>query len=149
MVFAPFHYGDWDTSGRCRTVTPTSRTSTSCARRWLSSAAATCKKLLLSEEGKRVIIIAGTLHLGANSRDEYLAAVADVAVEARRAPGCLDFVQAADQIDPERINVYERWASDGDLLRFRSVDGANPALPPLAAAAVAVAKYLIAAVEAP
>jgi len=56
-------------------------------------------------------------------------------------------VQAADQIDPERINVYERWASDGDLLRFRSVDGANPALPPLAAAAVA--KYLIAAVEAP
>ncbi len=102
---------------------------------------------MLSEEGKRVIIIAGTLHFEADSRDEYLTAVADVAVEARRAPGCLDFVQAADPIDPERINVYERWASDGDLLRFRDVGGINPALPPLAAAAVA--KYLIAAVEAP
>lgn len=40
------HHADWDTSGRCRTVTPTSRTSTSCARRWLSRAAARCKKLL-------------------------------------------------------------------------------------------------------
>lgn len=60
---------------------------------------------------------------------------------------CLDFVQAADPIDPERINVYERWASDGDLLRFRGGGGINPALPPLAAATVA--KYVIAAVEAP
>lgn len=83
---APFHCGDWDTSGRCRAVTPTSRTSTSCARRWLSSAAATCKKLLLSEEGKRVIIIAGTLHLEANSRDKYLAAVADVALKLAARP---------------------------------------------------------------
>ncbi len=63
--------------------------------------------------------------------------MADVAVEARRAPGCLDFVQAADPIAPERINVYERWVSDGDLLRFRDVGRINPSLPPLAAADVA------------
>ena len=34
---------------------------------------------------------------------------------ARAAPGCLDFVQAADQLDPTRINVYERWESKEHL----------------------------------
>ncbi|MCW2532765.1 MAG: hypothetical protein JWP62_2335, partial [Blastococcus sp.] len=51
-----------------------------------------------------MIIVAGTLHLDAADRDPYLVAVADVARQARSAAGCLDFVQAADPIDPERIN---------------------------------------------
>ena len=102
-----------------------------------------------------MIIVAGTLHVAAADRDRYLSAVAGVAVLARRAPGCLDFVQAADPIDPERINIFERWESDADLDRFRSVgdpevpepDAPEPAVPPVIAAEVR--RYRISSVEEP
>jgi heme-degrading monooxygenase HmoA len=102
-----------------------------------------------------VIIVAGTLRVAAGDRDRYLSAVADVAVRARRAPGCLDFVQAADPLDPERINIFERWESDADLDRFRSVgdpevpepDVPEPDVPPVVAAEVR--RYRIASVEEP
>jgi quinol monooxygenase YgiN len=102
-----------------------------------------------------VIIVAGTLRIAAADRDRYLAAVADVTVLARRAPGCLDFVQAADPLDPERINIFERWESDADLDRFRASgapeepepDVPEPDVPPLLAAEVR--RYRISAVEEP
>jgi quinol monooxygenase YgiN len=97
-----------------------------------------------------MIIVAGSLHLDAMDRDRYLAAVSDVARQARAAQGCLDFVQAADPIDPERINIFERWESDADLERFRTSGEPGeeePAVPPVGAAHVR--KYRIAAVEDP
>lgn len=94
-----------------------------------------------------MLIIAGTLHLDQGDRTGYLAAVADVAVQARQAPGCFDFVQAPDPIDQGRINIYERWASDEDLHRFRASGGPELELPPLTSADVH--KYRISAVEAP
>jgi quinol monooxygenase YgiN len=97
-----------------------------------------------------VIIVAGTLRVAAGNRERYLTAVADVAVQARRAPGCLDFVQAADPLDPERINIYERWESDADLDRFRTsgdADAPEPDVPDVLSAEVR--KYRIASVEEP
>jgi quinol monooxygenase YgiN len=102
-----------------------------------------------------VIIVAGALFLDAADRDRYLAAVARVTVLARRAPGCLDFVQAADPIDPERITIYERWESDADLARFRDADDLEapepdvpePEVPPVLRAEVR--RYRIASVEEP
>ena len=97
-----------------------------------------------------MIIVAGTLRVAAGNRERYLTAVADVAVQARRAPGCLDFVQAADPLDPERINIYERWESDADLDRFRSVgdpDAPEPDVPDVLSAEVR--KYRIASIEEP
>ena len=96
-----------------------------------------------------MIIIAGTLTLAAADRERYLAAVGGVAPAARRAPGCLDFVQTADPVDPERIVIFERWESDEDLERFRS-SGApeeQSEVPPLQDADVR--KYRIASVEEP
>ena len=97
-----------------------------------------------------MIIVAGWLRVASGDRDGYLAAVADVAVLARRAPGCLDFVQAADPLDPERISIFERWESDEDLQRFRTSgdpDAPQPDVPDVLAAEVR--KYRIASVEAP
>jgi quinol monooxygenase YgiN len=97
-----------------------------------------------------VIIVAGTLRVAAGDRERYLTAVADVAVQARRAPGCLDFVQAADPLDPERINIYERWESDADLDRFRTSgdpDAPEPDVPDVLSAEVR--KYRIASIEEP
>jgi quinol monooxygenase YgiN len=94
-----------------------------------------------------LIIVAGQLWLDAADRDRYLTAVTDVTRLAREAPGCHDFVQAADPIDAGRINVFERWESDEDLHRFRGSGESIPALPPLRS--VEVVKYQISAVEAP
>ncbi|EEP69905.1 antibiotic biosynthesis monooxygenase [Micromonospora sp. ATCC 39149] len=94
-----------------------------------------------------MLIIAGSLFLDPADRDRYLAAVGDVARQARSAPGCLDFAQVADDLDPARVVIYERWESEADLLRFREAGGPELELPPIRSADVA--KYRVAAVEAP
>ena len=94
-----------------------------------------------------MIIIAGSLRLAASDRAAYLAAVQDVTAQARTAPGCHDFVQAPDPLDPERILVFERWADDESLLAYRTSPGESPATPEILAADVA--KYRISGVEAP
>jgi len=94
-----------------------------------------------------MIIVAGQLHLDPADRDAYLAATAVVAVQARGFHGCLDFVQAADPIDPGRINVYERWDSDADLEAFRASgpEGGLDDVPELDGADVR--RYRVSAVE--
>ena len=97
-----------------------------------------------------MIIVAGWLRVAADEREAYLAAVSHIAPQAREAPGCLDFVQTADPVDPERIVIYERWESDEDLLAYRSSgsdDDAGAGTPDILGADVA--KYRISAVEAP
>lgn len=96
-----------------------------------------------------MIIVAGALFVAAAERERYLRAVADVTGQARAAEGCLDFVQAADPVDPARINVYERWESDEALLAFRGSGDveAESEVPELTGADVR--KYRISAVEAP
>lgn len=96
-----------------------------------------------------MIIIAGSLYCSAEDRGAYLAAVADVARVAREAPGCLDFVQAADPIDLARINVYERWESDADVEAFRVSGGDEDGPEPPELTGADVRKYRISAVESP
>jgi quinol monooxygenase YgiN len=55
-----------------------------------------------------VIIIAGSLRVDAADRATYLDLVARASVMAREAPGCLDFSQSPDPLEPDRINIYER-----------------------------------------
>ena len=97
-----------------------------------------------------MIIVAGWLRVAEDDRDRYLAGVAEVTGQARRAPGCLDFVQAPDPLVPGRIVVHERWESDADLERFRASgdpDAPEPDLPDVLSAEVR--RYRIASVEAP
>ena len=95
-----------------------------------------------------MLIIAGELRVDPSQRDRYLAAVAAVAPLARATAGCLDCVQAADPVEPDRINVYERWESDESLLAFRSLPGDPDAgTPPLRSADVR--KYRFSSVEEP
>lgn len=66
-----------------------------------------------------MLIIAGRLIVDADERDGYVAECIAIVDKARQAPGCLDFAITADSIDHNRINVYERWASDAELEQFR------------------------------
>jgi quinol monooxygenase YgiN len=101
-----------------------------------------------------MIIIAGRLYVRAEEREAYLAATADVASQARAIPGCLDFVQAADPLEPDRINIFEQWESDELLLQFRSGALSEPTViadpvPVPEIRDAAVRKYRISAIEAP
>ena len=42
-----------------------------------------------------------------------------VVEQARGAAGCLDFAITADLIDPSRVNIFERWASQAAVEAFR------------------------------
>jgi quinol monooxygenase YgiN len=92
-----------------------------------------------------VLIIAGHLLLDPALRDTFLAANADAVAQARQATGCLDFVQAADPIDPGRINVYERWDDADNLLAFRGAGEPSSDSPPIRSADVK--RYIISGVE--
>lgn len=96
-----------------------------------------------------MIIIAGSITVDPAERDRYLEIFGDVTPMARKAPGCLDFVQAADPVDPARINVYERWDGEENLQRFRESGGPPPPEDAPDMLSADVHKYRISAVEAP
>ncbi|NVI88448.1 antibiotic biosynthesis monooxygenase family protein [Actinomadura sp. BRA 177] len=94
-----------------------------------------------------MVIISGALYVDAGARDAYLDGCREVVGMARAAPGCLDFAVSADLVEPDRINVYERWESGEDVERFR---GAGPEAEQAAQIRRAeVMRYLISGVEAP
>ena len=69
-----------------------------------------------------MLIIAGYLQVAAHERAAYLELAKTATALARDAPGCLEFVQAPDPIEPDRIVIYERWESEDELLAFRGSD---------------------------
>ena len=94
-----------------------------------------------------MFIVAGSLYVDPAGRDAYLASCVEVVRQARSAPGCVDFAISADLVEPGRINVYERWESDAQLLAFR---GAGPSEEQATAILGAeVHRYSISGVEAP
>ena len=66
-----------------------------------------------------MIIVSGRIYVTPGRRDAFVATSRDAVVEARRAPGCLDFVVAADPVEPDRVNVYEQWETEAELEAFR------------------------------
>ena len=94
-----------------------------------------------------MLIVAGSLYVDPDQRDAYLADCVEVVRQARSAPGCVDFAISADLVEPGRINVYERWESDAQLLDFR---GSGPSgEQTVAIRGAEVHRYLISGVEAP
>ena len=94
-----------------------------------------------------MLIVAGEIHVDAAERDRYVEACHEVVRAARAAPGCLDFALSADPVDPTRVNVYERWETEAELLAFRG-EGAPPADAPDISDAD-VKRYTISAVGPP
>jgi quinol monooxygenase YgiN len=66
-----------------------------------------------------MIIVAGHLRVASGDRDVFLERSREAIALARDAPGCQDFVVAADPLDAERVNVYERWQDRASLHAFR------------------------------
>lgn len=66
-----------------------------------------------------MVIVAGHLVVDPRERDSYVANCRAVVELARRAPGCLDFTIAADLVEADRVNVFERWESQAAVEAFR------------------------------
>jgi quinol monooxygenase YgiN len=66
-----------------------------------------------------MIIVSGRIHIRSGARDDFLRLSLEAVALARTAAGCLDFVVAADPLEPDRVNVYEQWESEAALLGFR------------------------------
>lgn len=62
-----------------------------------------------------MIIIAGTVDVDPERRDEALEAGRPHMEATRAWKGCLDYVWSADLLVPGRIYVFERWESQEDL----------------------------------
>lgn len=92
-----------------------------------------------------MIIVSGWLIVDPGERESYLAGCREVIVQARAAPGCIDFHLAADPIEPGRINIFEQWDSFADVDRFRG-DG-TPAEQAAAILDASVHQHDIAATE--
>lgn len=66
-----------------------------------------------------MIIVSGRIHTKPARRDEFVASSREAVAAARQAPGCIDFVVAADPLEADRVNVYEQWESEEQLEAFR------------------------------
>jgi quinol monooxygenase YgiN len=66
-----------------------------------------------------MVIVAGFLVVDPLQRDSYLKDCGAVVQQARLTPGCLDFTISADLIEPDRIDIFERWESRVALDEFR------------------------------
>lgn len=94
-----------------------------------------------------MLIIAGYLMTEPTLRDAFVAEGTTAVSLARDAPGCLDFSITADTLDPARVNVFERWETEEELLAFRgSGPDADTATQILDAD---VKRYVVASVEDP
>lgn len=62
-----------------------------------------------------MIIIAGTVEVDPEQRDQALEAGCPHMEATRAQAGCIDYVWSADLLVPGRIYVYERWESEEAL----------------------------------
>lgn len=67
-----------------------------------------------------MIIVSGFLTVDPAVRDAYVDGCRPVVQAARDAAGCLDFHISADPLEPDRVNVYERWESTNSVEAFRA-----------------------------
>lgn len=71
-----------------------------------------------------MIIVTGHLVVHPEQRDRFVELSADAVRQARATSGCIDFAVSADTVEPERVNISERWSDRAALEAFR---GSGPA----------------------
>jgi quinol monooxygenase YgiN len=57
------------------------------------------------------VIVQGTFSVDPSERDRFVETSVDAMRSSRREEGCLEYVMAADPLDPERVVLSERWES--------------------------------------
>jgi quinol monooxygenase YgiN len=80
-----------------------------------------------------VVIVQGSFSFDPNERDRFVEMSVEAMRSSREEEGCLEYVFAADPLDPERVILSERWESmdrlQQHLARPRSVAPGSDARP--------------------
>ena len=76
-----------------------------------------------------MVIVAGVFEVDPEQRDAFLAGKFDRMRTSRAEQGCLEYTFSADPLDPGRVVLYERWASQADLDAHLAVPATSPATP--------------------
>ena len=76
-----------------------------------------------------VVIVAGIFEVDPEQRDAFLAGRSDRMRTSRAEQGCLEYTFSADPLDPGRVLLYERWASQEDLDAHLAAPPTPPASP--------------------
>lgn len=80
-----------------------------------------------------MLIVGGSFEVDPGQRDEFLAERHDVMRTSRAESGCLEYTFSADPLDPGRVLLYERWASqqalDDHLARLRDAPARRAVAP--------------------
>ena len=64
-----------------------------------------------------IVIVQGVFVLHPGERDRFVEMSAEAMRTSRQEAGCLEYVIAADPLDPERVVLSERWSSMDHLQR--------------------------------
>ncbi len=62
-----------------------------------------------------MVIVGGAFQVDPGERDAFVAERAEVMRRSRAEEGCIEYVMAADPLEPGRVVLFERWASQADL----------------------------------
>ena len=62
-----------------------------------------------------MIVVQGVFRFAAGDRDRYLAESVETQRISRAEQGCLEYVLAADPVEPDRVVLSERWETRADL----------------------------------
>jgi quinol monooxygenase YgiN len=74
-----------------------------------------------------MVIVGGTFVVDPAQRESFLASRHDAMRASRAEPGCLEYTLSADPIDPSRVVLFERWASQEALDAHLAASRAHPA----------------------
>lgn len=72
-----------------------------------------------------MVILQGAFTLNPEDRDRFIAASIEGMEASRAEDGCLEYVMAADPVDPARVVLAERWESNEHLQRHLENIGAR------------------------
>jgi quinol monooxygenase YgiN len=97
-----------------------------------------------------MIVIAGTVAVRPDKRDEAVRAALAMAEATRREPGCITYRFSADLADPNSIYIFEEWESGDALARHFQTEHMRifrAGLPGLLAGPSTVKRYEVASVS--
>jgi quinol monooxygenase YgiN len=80
---------------------------------WQSAATAAGDRS--ANERGEMLIVGGWFEVDPAERDAFITERSEVILRSRAEHGCIEYVIAADPVDPGRAVLFERWASQADL----------------------------------
>lgn len=93
-----------------------------------------------------MIVIAGTVKVREDRREQAVAAALRLAEATRREPGCIDYRFSSDLADPTVFLIFEEWESEEALAKhFRTehLQAFRAEMPGLVAEAPAIRRYVV------